>query len=628
MFGYTGKFAYIDLSDFTIKDYPINKQDYALFVGGKTLAAKIIYDLLDHKVEAFSDENLIVITTSPITGSTAACSSRFNISTISPLTGLLVSSNSGGSFGLHLKRAGYDGLIITGRSLEPVYIDIEAGQIHIKSAEHLWGLSTSETQDKLGAKNRGKLAIGIAGENLVRYALVMSEERASGRGGVGAVFGYKMIKGIVASGDTLPELFDKEGFKKLNLQWIKQLRAHPLTGVQLPKYGTAGLVRMMNHHHLLATKNFSNGRFVDHELLSGERLAENQLIRNRGCITCPIQCGRQVKYNEKLIKGPELETIGLLGSNLMNSDMDNIILLNHLCDEYGIDTITFGGTLGFAMELNEKGLWDNGLNFGDNTKLAELVELVSKREGIGLDLAEGSKRLAAKYGGTDYAIHVKGMETAAYEPRAAQGMGLGYATSNRGGCHLNGGYMVVLEGLGLEINGQTTQGKAAFTIMFQDMMEAVSSVGTCLFTTYALLPSFMLGKSNGIKKMINGIIPYTGGIVGLVKRNTWLLNLNVSSILPFPKLINLITGQKLTIGSFLDFGERGYNLERIINIRQGLTPEEDTLPKRFLKELQRLDEPNSVVKLEGMLKSYYAIRGWDQRGVPTEKTLRRLKLKS
>lgn len=626
MFGYNERIAYIDLSNGLIKDYPIKQEDYALYVGGKTLAAKIIYDFLDHKVEAFSDENLIVITTSPFTGSTAACSSRFNISTISPLTGLLISSNSGGSFGLNLRRAGYDGLIISGRSSEPVYIDIEAGEIKINSAQHLWGLSTSETQDSLGAKHRGKLAIGIAGENLVRYALVMSEERASGRGGVGAVFGYKKLKGIVASGNSTFELFDKEGFKKLNIQWIKQLRAHPLTGVQLPKYGTAGLVRTMQRKHLLATKNFSSGRFVDYELLSGEHLAENQLVRNKGCMTCPIQCGRQVKMNDKLIKGPELETIGLLGSNLMNSDMDNIIRLNYLCDEYGIDTITFGGSVGFAMELNEKGIWNNGLEFGNNSKLEELVELVSKREGIGADIAEGTRRLAEKYGGEDYAIHVKGLETAAYEPRAAQGMGLGYATSNRGGCHLNGGYMVVMEGLGLNINGKTTHSKAAFTVFFQDLMEAVSSAGTCLFTTYAILPSFMLKKPNFFTKIVNRVIPYTGPVIALVKHNTWLLNFNLPSLLPFPKLLNLITGQKMNIGDFIDFGERGYNLERFINLRQGLTSKQDTLPKRLLKELQRSDEPNSIVKLDKMLNTYYKIRGWDSHGIPKDRTLRKLKL--
>lgn len=627
MFGYNGKFAYIDLSDASVKDHPLSQDDYALYIGGKTLAAKIIHDAYDHKIEALSDENMIVITTSPLTGSTAPSSSRFNISTISPLTDLLISSNCGGSFGLHLKKSGYDGLIITGKSRAPVFIDIDNGSITIKPAEHLWGMSTSEAQENLGAKNRGKLVIGPAGEHLVRYAAVISEERAAGRGGGGAVFGYKLVKGIVASGDKKLEFFDQEKFKKQNLKWIKQLKAHPLTGQQLPKYGTAGLVRMMNSHHLLATKNYTSGQFEDFEALSGEKLAEEKLIKNKGCVTCPIQCGRQVMAYGKPVKGPELETIGLLGSNLLNSDMDNIIRVNHLCDEYGIDTITFGSTIGFAMELSEKGLWDNGLKFSDISTLEDLVKKTSTREGIGAELAEGTKRLAEKYGGSEYAINVKGLETAAYEPRAAQGMGLGYATSNRGGCHLNGGYMVVLEGLGLNINGKTTRGKAAFTIMFQDMMEAVSSAGICLFTTYAILPGFLISKPNSrIAKIVNGILPSMGGIVSVAKRNIKLLHFNMASILPYPYMIRLVTGYKMTIGSFIEFGERGYNLERVINIRQGLQGSNDTLPKRLLRELQRSEDPDSIVMLDEMLKKYYKIRGWDQNGVPTQKKLKKLKL--
>ena len=627
MLGYNGKFAYIDLNDASVKDYPISQEDYALYLGGKTLAAKIIFDSFDRKIEAFSDENLIVITTSPLTGSTAPSSSRFNISTISPLTGLLISSNCGGSFGLHLKKSGYDGLIITGKSRQPAFIDIDNGIISLKPAQHLWGMNTSEAQENLGAKNRGKLVIGIAGEHMVRYAAVISEERAAGRGGVGAVFGYKLLKGIVASGQNKLEFFDQEKFKKKNHKWIKQLKAHPLTGKQLPKYGTAGLVRMMNSHHLLATKNYTSGQFEGFEELSGEKLAEENLIKNKGCVTCPIQCGRQVMAYDKAVKGPELETIGLLGSNLLNSDMNSIIRINHLCDEYGIDTITYGSSIGFAMELNERGIWDNGLNFGDTGLLEDLVEKVSKREGIGAEIAEGTKRLAEKFGGSDYAINVKGLEIAAYEPRAAQGMGLGYATSNRGGCHLNGGYLVVLEGLGLNVNGKTTRGKAAFTIMFQDLMEAVSAAGICLFTTYAILPAFLVNKPKSrISKIINDTLPFMGGIVGVVKNQMWLLRFNLASILSYPYMIRLITGKKMTIGSFIEFGERGFNLERIINIRQGLQGSDDTLPKRLLKELQRSDDPDSIVKLDEMLKRYYKIRGWNQNGVPTQKKLRKLKL--
>ncbi|MBP1760181.1 MAG: Tungsten-containing aldehyde:ferredoxin oxidoreductase, partial [Firmicutes bacterium] len=364
MFGYSGKVAKINLSSGIVEDYPVSPRDREMFLGGKTLAAKIIYDSIKSKVDAFSEENIIVITTSPLTSSASPCSSRFNVSTISPLTGLLISSNCGGNFGLHLRRAGYDGLIICGKSNEKVYIDVSEQEISLKNADHLWGKNTSETQELLGGKNNGKFVIGIAGENKVRYAAVISEERAAGRGGVGAVFGYKNLKGIVASGKETIETFAKEKFKKHNLNWIKTLKTHILTGEQLPKLGTASLVSMMNFRNLLATRNYAKGSYDDFETINGETLRQDYLIKNKGCVTCPIQCGRVVKAYGKEVKGPEVETLGLLGSNLLNNDLQSIINLNHLCDEYGLDTISFGSTVGFAMELNEKGLWKNGLTFG------------------------------------------------------------------------------------------------------------------------------------------------------------------------------------------------------------------------------------------------------------------------
>ncbi len=627
MLGYTGKIARINLSNGTINEYPITERDREMFLGGKTLAAKIIFDSIKSGIDPFSEENLIVITTSPLTGSTSPCSSRFNVSTISPLTNLLASSNCGGSFGLHLKKAGYDGLVISGKSKEKVYIDITNGVISINNAEHLWGKNTSEAQELLGAKNRGKFVIGPAGENLVRYASVVSEERVAGRAGIGAVFGSKHLKGLVASGNNNIEFFDKENFKKHNLKWIKILKTHMLTGEQLPKLGTAALVSMMNYRNLLATKNFSSGSFEDFEKINGETLKQSYLIKNKGCITCPIQCGRVVSAYGKEVKGPEVETLTLLGSNLLNSDMQTILNVNHLCDEYGIDTISFGSTIGLAMELNEKGLWNNGLSFGDSSKLEELVELVATRQGIGNDLAEGTMRISEKYGGKEYAINVKGLELAAYEPRAAQGMGLGYATANRGGCHLNGGYMVVLEGLGLNISGKTSRGKAAFTIFFQDIMETVSAGGTCLFTTYALLPEIMMKNPNNvIVRLINKALLAFSGIVGFVHNHPGLLSFNLKSILPHPYSIKLVTGFKMNIGRFVRTGERGYNLERLINIRQGLLPGDDTLPKRLTDELQRPDDPHSRVELKKMLKDYYKIRGWDQNGVPTAQRLKKLGL--
>jgi len=626
MFGYTGKIARIDLSTGQITDYSLSQAEREKFIGGKILAAKIIYDSMTGAVEAFSEENIIVITTSPLTGSASPSSSRFNISTVSPLTGLLVSSNCGGNFGLHLKRAGFDGLIIFGRSKEKVYIDIHQGEIIIKSARDIWGKNTGETANLLGGTKRGTLVIGIAGENLVRYAAVISQERAAGRGGIGAVLGHKNLKGVVASGAERTEICCQDKFKRHNRRWIKQLRAHKLTGQQLPELGTAALLSMMQQRNLLATKNYSSGSFSDFDKISGESLKEEHLLKNRGCVSCPIQCGRVVEIEGKPVKGPELETMALLGSNLLNSDLSSILRLNHLCDEYGLDTMSFGGSVGLAMELNERGLWDNGLNFGDATQLEEVVKMVATRQGIGADLAEGTKRISQKYGGQDFAIHAKGMELAAYEPRAAQGMGLGYATANRGGCHLNGGYMVALEGLGLAVNGATTRGKAAFTIFFQDMMEAVSASGTCLFTTYALLPDKLVGKEKGLARLINGFVPFLGGAVGLLHNNPQLMGFNLKSILPHPYSVYLVTGFKMNMGRFIRAGERGYNLERIINLRQGLRPEDDSLPKRLTKELQRSDNLASKVRLAEMLQQYYRIRGWDEQGRPTQLRLKKLGL--
>lgn len=603
----------------------MSQKDYEMFLGGKSLAAKIIYDTIKHKIEAFSEENSIVITTSALTGSTSPCSSRFNISTISPLTGLLISSNCGGNFGLKLKRAGYDGVVISGRSRERVYIDITDEAVQILSAEHLWGTCTGEAQTLIGDKTRGKLVIGPAGENRVRYAAVISEERAAGRGGVGAVFGDKNLKGIVASGKASCEIHDKEAFKKNNLKWIQQLKTHVLTGQQLPTFGTAGLVSKMQYLNLLATKNYQSGQYSDFESISGETLREGHLIKNKGCVTCPIQCGRVVSAYGKEVKGPELETLGLLGSNLLNKDLQSIINLNHLCDEYGLDTISFGGTVGLAMELSEKGLWSNGLQFGRCEALEALVVQVATRDGIGDDLAEGTKRLSEKYGGIDYAIHAKGLELAAYEPRGAQGMGLGYATSNRGGCHLNGGYLVVLEGLGLYVSGKTTKGKAAFTVFFQDMMEAVSSGGSCLFTTYAMLPEWLVkNPNNGLVRFLNRLIPQFGHLVAFFHNQPQLMSFQLKSLLPHPYAIHLVTGMKMNIGLFLKAGERGYNLERLINLRQGLNGDRDTLPKRLTHELQRSDDPSSRVRLEAMLGDYYKIRGWDSKGIPTKERLKKL----
>jgi aldehyde:ferredoxin oxidoreductase len=631
--GYAGKMAKIDLTTGKISTFMPTKDDLKKYVGGKGIAAKIIYDAFDRKIEAFSGENLIVVSTSPLNKSGAPSSSRFNISTISPLTGLLVSSNCGGDFGIRLKSAGYDALVISGKAQDKTYIHIDEKGIELRDATGMWTKSTSETQELLG--KGGKLVIGIAGENLVRYACVVCQERVAGRGGVGAVFGYKNLKGIVVNG-TAPEITipDKEKLKKFTKKWVSILKKHPLTGVQLPELGTAALVRQMQTNKLLGTENFQAGQYKNYDNVSGETLRDKYLVKNSGCITCPIQCSRVVMHEGREIKGPELETIGLLGPNLLHDDLERIIRVNYLCDEYGLDTMSFGGSVGFAMELGEKGLWDNGLQPGNCDSLEELVVKTAKREGIGDDIADGVKRMSEKYGGTEFAVHVKGMEIAAYDPHKAQGMGLGYATANRGGCHLNGGYLVVLEGLGLKVSGTTTRGKAAFAVFFQDLMEAASAGGSCLFTTYAVFPSPLIKKSNSLfVRMINAILPGFGGLVAFIHKHPGLLSVNLPAVVPYPYVYKLITGNKMNIGKFVQTGERLYNLERLVNIRQGLT-NGDTLPKRLTEEPQKetigevisTANKKSTVQLETMLKKYYRIRRWDKQGIPTDKLLRKLRI--
>lgn len=626
MKGYANRIAKIDLTTLTYEDYPISDRARELYLGGKVLAARILYDMVTEKIDAFDPRNPIVITTSPLTGSMAPCSSRFNVSAISPLTGLCTSSNCGGTFGMSLKKAGFDGLIIVGKAEKPTYIKINDGNIEFADATPYWGTLTSEAQKLMSPKKTsGAFVIGPAGENLVRFAGVFSQERTAGRNGVGAVFGSKLLKGIVADGTAKYEFADQEGFKALNKVWVENLRKHPLTGKQLPTYGTAGLVTTMNFKHQLATRNYQSGQYEDFEKISGETLKEKYLVKNKGCMTCPIQCGRVVRVEDKEVKGPEVETLVLMGSNLLNNDMQKILDANYYCDEYGMDTITFGSSVGFAMELNEKGLWDNGLKFGDeNLDLVGLVKATATREGIGAELAEGTRRMSEKFGGKEYAINVKGLELAAYEPRGAQGMGLGYAVANRGGCHLNAGYMVVMEGLGFNVDNMTVRGKAAFSIFFQDLMEAISAGGTCLFTSYAVLPGYMIANPNKfIVRLIYKLMPFFGGIVGIAHRFIGIADINVPKMIPYPKMISYATGMKCTIGRFVAAGERGYTLERLLNLRLGLDPAQDTLPKRLTQEKQ--PGTGSVVKLNRMKGMFYKYRGW-KNGIPKKSLIRRLKI--
>ncbi|MCX7884538.1 MAG: aldehyde ferredoxin oxidoreductase family protein [Caloramator sp.] len=624
--GYTGRVLKIDLSLKKIEEYPWSDKERELYIGGKIMAAKILYDNIDEKTKALSPDNYLVITTGPLTGTGAPSSSRFNISTISPLTNLLTSSNCGGSFGLYLKKAGYDGIVITGRAENPIWIEITDEEVLFHDAKDIWGLKTSETQSVLGDKC-GRLVIGPAGENLVKYASAFSEERAAGRAGVGAVMGYKNIKAIVARGNHTVNVHDKENLKNLYKDWVKKLKEHPITGNQLPRLGTAGLLSMMNARKMLATRNFKYGQYKDFEKISGEYLAEKYLIKNKGCLTCPIQCGRVVEVDGKQVKGPELETLGLLGANIENNSLEHIIRWNYVLDELGMDTVSVAGTIAFAMELNEKGLWDCGLEFGKIDNIEKTFEDIAYRRGIGNFLAEGTKALSKMFGGEEFAINSKGLELAAYEPRGAVGQGLGYAVSNRGGCHLNGGYLVVLEGLALSMDAYTKKSKASLTILFQNLMEVASACGSCLFTTYLFIPKYLLIHPNSIlTKLFLWFLKNSAFFVNIINKLPGrFLKFNIPN-LPHILALKYVTGFNMNFGTFKEIGERGYNLERMVNIKRGINSKDDTLPKRLTQEYQDSTDKRTIVPVEDLKMKYYKIRGWDKNGIPLEKKIKKLKV--
>ena len=633
--GYMGRVVLVDLTSQTTEEYPWTDEDREKYIGGKIMAAKVLSDHLTGREKPFSEENWIVVSTGPLTGTGAPSSGRFDLSCISPQTGILTSSNCGGSFGYHLKKAGIDALILKGRCAKHTWLEIDNGRFvfHDADEDGLWGSKVTEGQEKLeallvkqwGARRAfGQLMIGPGGENLVLYSAVLSGERAAGRTGVGAVFGWKNLKAIAATGTHEIRVVHPEKNEKWNQKWFDYLRRHPLTGNQLPRMGTAGLVSAMQMRGMLATKNYSAGRYDQFELVNGETLAEEQNIVNKGCLTCPIKCARTVDVKGREVKGPELETLVLLGGGICNDNLGDILRWNNELDELGLDTISCASTIAYAMEANEKGLWDNGLKFGETAGLSQLFEDIAHRRGIGNELAEGSRRLSKKYGGEEFAIQSKGLELAAYEPRRAVGQGLGYAVSNRGGCHLNGGYLVILEGLGLFTNPQTPHAKADFTMLFQDLMEMISATGQCLFTSYGFFPGFLITRPNGVvTRIVNGAIPFIGWALRFMNKCPRALALHLP-VFQQTKAMIYAVGMRMNFGKYIRCGERGYTLDRWVSTRFGIRAKDDSLPKRLTDVAQDPKDPRTKVPLEKMKKTYYRARGWDQDGVPTKRTLKKL----
>ena len=632
---YMGRVALIDLTTQNVSEYPWSDSERELFIGGKIMAAKILYDNLTGKEEAFSEENIVVISTGPLTGTPAPSTSRFNVSSLSPQTGITASSNCGGNFGYYLKKAGFDAIVIKGRCAEHTWIEIYNGDIVFHNADDLWGQLVTPTQELLQEKLEreygykvkcGKLCIGPAAENLVKYAGIFSGERTAGRAGLGSVLGWKNVKAITVMGNKTVTVKSPDKAKKLNQKWVEAILDNPLTGRSLPKMGTASIVTPLQLNGLLATRNYKYGKNDDYEKLNGEYFAENYNIVNHGCLSCPIRCERRVMVGGKAVKGPELETLGLLGGGIENSDIELIFEWNNLIDELGMDTISAVNTLSWAMEANEKGLWDNGLEFGKTDNISQVLEDIAYRRGIGSDLAEGSRFCSNKYGGKEFAMHSKGLELSAYEPRRAVGQGLGYAISNRGGCHLNGGYLVLFEGLGLHIDSQTPKAKADLVMLFQDTIEMVSASGQCLFTSYVVLPKMLMDNPNSpLTRTVNSTLTKVGPVLRLLNRHPELLSFDLPTLRTI-KAYKYSVGMSMNLGKFIRCGERGYTLERVLNCRFGVNSEQDSLPDRLTKEPQNADDPKSVVPLDTMKADYYEARGWNTNGIPTESTLKKLKI--
>lgn len=589
MHGWTGKILEINLTTGLVQNYPLDEEMARLFIGGRGLGARLLWDLVGPEVDPLSPENVLIFTVGPLTATGYQTSNRFSVSTKSPLTGTILDANSGGFWGMQFKKAGYDGLIVRGKASSPVWIEIKQDQVTIHDGSQIWGKRVGETTSLLGQSNnkRNVLCIGPAGENLSRIAAIMNDgQRSLARGGPGAVMGSKNLKAIVVEGKQRPEILDEERFKFLLYETRKMLKASPLTSQALPEFGTAVMMNIVNNVGALPTRNYQQSQFEDAEAISGEALTENFLVKNASCWACPIGCTRISKTDKVEGEGPEFETTWAFGASCGVNDLAAIIEANAICNDLGMDTISAGSTIACAMEMSEKGYLDSDLRFGRADLLAPTLEDMGYRRGLGAELTDGSLRLGTKYGHPELSMSVKGLEMPAYDPRGMQGQGLLYATSNRGACHMRGN-MLGLEVLGLPklIDRFQVQGKSTYVILHQNASAAIDSLVVCKFTNLGVGDEY------------------------------------------FARVLATVTGLKFSTGDLIRAGERVYTLERMYNVREGFTRSHDSLPPRMLEDaVQEGPSKGWVNKLEPMLKEYYRARNWDENGVPRTAKLESLGL--
>ncbi len=568
MKGYAGRILDVDLASRTFGFRPLDEATARLYLGGKGYGTRLLYDLTPAGIDPLGPENPLIFATGPLNGSLAPQSNRFAVVCKSPLTGGIGSAACGGSFAFGLKKAGIDILIVRNQSPTPLRLEIDGDKdsVTFLEATDLWGQGTRATQEALG-KGRNHAVIGPAGENLVLYAGIVSDERIAGRTGVGAVMGSKRLKAVSVTGTRKLELEDQEKFNDYT-KWLRKLfRSHPVLGEKLRRHGTMGIVNTTNARNILPTRNFKYGHHDDAMSVSGEYLEDHGLVGVKSsCIHCPVACGREVTVEGVgRVKGPEYETAALLGPNLEITDLRWVNEWNFLADDLGMDSISLGVTLGFAMELQERGLLQSGLTFGDATGISAMIQDIAHRRGLGNDLADGVKRMSERHGGAGFAMHVKGLELSAYDPRGSYAQGVEYATTNRGGCHVQGASMYFESTGPLTIDPQSLRLKAEIPVVQQNLACAINSMVLCIFTTYGMIPRQVheLDPKGRLHRTITFLFERSGPMYRL------LTKLKLAPVTWFEKWLTYITGQTFTSGHLQEIGERIFNLERMYNLREG-----------------------------------------------------------
>ncbi len=616
---WTRKILRVNLTEGTCTPEPLNMKWANDYLGQRGLATKYLVEETDPKVDPLSPDNKMIMATGPLTGTAASTGGRYSVITKGPLTGAIACSNSGGFIGNEFKNAGWDMIIFEGKSPNPVYLYIENDTVELRDASHLWGKSAWEADEILHKEHQNpELKIAVVGrtaENGCLYAGVINDlHRAAGRSGVGTVMASKNLKAVAVYGTKgVDGLDNPDAFFKASDDGKQVLAENAVTGEGLPTYGTQVLMNVINSVGGLPARNMRDVGFEGAENISGEAMHEPRpsdgkpnLVTNGACFGCTIACGRistidpthftRQKHPDPQYQGAsgglEYEAAWSLGADTGVDDLDALTFVNFICNEDGFDPISFGCTVAAAMELFENGKITTDdtdgveLKFGSAEALVAMAEQLVSGEGLGPDIALGSKRLCEKYGDPDLSMSVKGLEFPAYDPRGFQGIGLNYATSNRGACHVRG-YTIASEVLGIPVKTEQTDtdGKPELVKAFQDATALVDSAGICLFTTFAW------GMDN--------IAPQ----IDAACEGDW------------------------SIDRCLEVGERIWNMERMYNNAAGFTADDDTLPKRLLKEaIKSGPTKGQVNRLGEMLPKYYEIRGWTQQGEPTSDTLSRLGL--